>query len=278
MEQMVTGFYAPAEPMPREVDLNVPVEGGSITVRLYGPNESAAPLPCHVYYHGGGFWLGTLDHFDPLCRALARDADCIVAAVGYRLAPEHKFPVAAEDSYAALLWLVDQASALGIDPSRISLGGVSAGGNLAAVAAMMARDRQGPRLVLQVLEVPITDLSSQEPLRIPAEGLVIPSGKETYCEHYLSNEAEASLPYVSPLLARDLTGLPPALVMCAEYDPLAAEGKAYAARLVAAGIEAEYTCWAGQFHGAQPMAALIPQEAAAYQAQIASALRRAYSA
>jgi acetyl esterase len=201
-----------------------------------------------------------------------------VAAVDYRLAPEHKFPVAAEDSYAALLWLVEQASALGIDPARISLGGVSAGGNLAAVVAMMARDLQGPQLVLQVLEVPITDLSSMEPLRIPAEGLVISSGKEIYCEHYLSNEAEALLPYVSPLLARDLTGLPPALVMCAEYDPLAKEGKAYAGRLVAAGVEAEYTCWAGQFHGAQPMAALIPQEAAAYQAQIASALRRAYSA
>lgn len=276
MERMVTGFYAPARPMPREADFEVPVEGGAITVRLYGPDEGAGPLPCHVYFHGGGFWLGTLDHFDPLCRALARDAACIVAAVDYRLAPEHKFPVAAEDSYAALLWLVEQAGELGIDPARMSVGGVSAGGNLAAVVAMMARDRHGPPLVLQVLEVPITDLSRKEPLRIPAEGLDIPSGKETYCEHYLSSEDEALLAYVSPLLARDLTGLPPALVMCAEYDPLAAEGEAYAARLASAGVAVEHTCWAGQFHGAQPMATLIPDEAAAYQAQLASALRRAY--
>jgi acetyl esterase len=246
-------------------------EGGTIAVRLYGPAGNEAALPCHVYFHGGGL----LDHFNPLCRALARDAGCIVAAVDYRLAPE-QFPVAAEDSYSALLCLAAKADKLGIDPERISVGGVSAGGNPAAVTALMARDRHGPALVLQVLEVPITDLSSHEPLRIPAEGLLIPSGKETYCEHYLSDCTEALLPYVSPLLAPNLAGLPPALIMCAEYDSLAAEGAAYAHRLAEAGIPVDYTCWRGQFHGAQPMAALIPEEAAAYQAQLVGALRRAY--
>jgi acetyl esterase len=278
MEQFILGFYAPAEPLPSETDHRVSVAGGDITVRVYSSGvrtEERAP-PCHLYLHGGGFWLGMLDHFDALCRSLARDAGCVVAAVDYRLAPEHKFPTAAEDSYTALLWLVEHAAELGIDPARISVGGVSAGGNLAAVVALMARDRSGPMPVMQVLEVPITDLSDWEPLRVPEEGIELPSGKDRYCEYYLKDPSEALLPYVSPLLAPDLAGLPPALVMCAAYDPLAAEGKAYADKLARVGVPVEHHCWEGQFHGAQPMAALIPDEAAAYQAVMVAALRRAY--
>lgn len=278
MEQFIVGFYAPAEPLPGETDHRLPVAGATITLRIYSPagRDGGSPLPCHLYMHGGGFWLGTLDHFDALCRSLARDAGCVVAAVDYRLAPEHKFPAAAEDSYAALLWVVEHAAELGVDPTRISVGGVSAGGNLAAVVSLMARDRGGPLPVMQVLEVPITDLSDWEPLRIPEEGLELPSGKDRYCEHYLDDAEQARLPYASPLLAPDLTGLPPALVMCAQYDPLAAEGKAYADRLAQANVPVEHHCWEGQFHGAQPMAALIPEEAAAYQAVTVAALRRAY--
>lgn len=276
MENHIIAFYDDVPPLAIEEDHSVPVAGGAITLRIYAPDGSPEALPCHVYYHGGGFWLGKLDHFDALCRAVARDARCVVAAVGYRLAPEHKFPTAAEDSYAALLWVQANAADLRIDPSRISVGGVSAGGNLAAVVAMMARDRGTVPPVLQILEVPITDLSDWSPLRLPDDGLELPSGKDRYCEFYLSDASQETLPYVSPLLASDLGELPPALVMCAQYDPLAAEGEAYAEKLAAAGVPIEYHCWEGQFHGAQPMAKLIPKEAAAYHATVVAALRRAY--
>ncbi|CAN7582806.1 alpha/beta hydrolase [Phenylobacterium sp. LjRoot219] len=278
MERNITGFYAPHEPLPRERDHRVAVDGGAITVRLYAPAEPAGPLPCHLYLHGGSFWLGTLDHFDPLCRGLAKAAGCIVAAVDYRLAPEHKFPTAPEDCYAALLWIVEHAAELGVDASRVSVGGVSAGGNLAAVVALMARDRGGPPLALQVLEVPVTDLTSDAPLRAADEGVVLPSDKPQVRRRYLADGvADALNPYASPIFAADLRNLPPALIMTAEYDPLCAEGAAYARRLVEAGVAVEHHCWQGQFHGAQPLAALIPAEAAAYEAAVGRALRWAYS-
>lgn len=274
MEQFIVGFYASAEPLPREIDCQVSVDGGQVIVRLYAPESDGQPLPCHLYFHGGGFWLGRLEHFDALCRTIARDAGCAVAAVDYRLAPEHKFPAAVEDSYAALLWVSERADALGIDRTRVSVGGVSAGGNLATVVSMMARDRGGPDLVLQVLEVPVLDLYTDESLRI--DGLELPAGKDTYRQHYLDDPSQALLPHVSPLLAPSLAKLPPALIMCAEYDPLAAEGEAYAKRLQAADVHVEHYCWPGQFHGSQPMAKLIPQVAVAYQTILAAALRRAY--
>ena len=275
MERNVTRFYSDEAPLQVERDLSVPVDGGTITVRFYAP-ESPAPLPCHLYLHGGGFWLGRLDHFDAPCRGLSREAGCVVASVDYRLAPEHKFPVAAEDGYAALCWLRTNAETLGIDAARISVGGVSAGGNLAAVIAIMARDRGGPCPVLQVLEVPVLDLVSNHMLSLPDEGIELDAGKSQYSKHYLRDKDQAALPYVSPLLTPDLSGLPPALIMCAEYDPLAAEGKAYAERLRADGVRVDYRLWKGQFHGSQPMARLIPDEAASYQTFIAATLRRAF--
>jgi acetyl esterase len=277
LERNVVAFYAPHAPLAREADYSVAVPDGVIRVRLYASTSPDVARPCHLYLHGGGFWVGALDHFDVLCRALAEDAECVVVSVDYRLAPEHKFPTAAEDCYAALLWVAAHAPELGVDPARISVGGVSAGGNLAAVVALMARDRGGPRLALQVLEIPITDLTDLAPLRVPAEDLVLPSGKDEYAGHYLADPAEAATPYASPLLAPDLSGLPPALVMTAEYDAFAAEGAAYARRLAEAGVPVEHRCWEGQFHGSQQLAALIPAEAAAYQAQLVSALRRAWS-
>lgn len=279
MEANVLGFYAPRAPTATEADHVVPVAGGRITVRVYDPSRvSDRPLPCHVYFHGGSFWLGTLEHFDPVCRGLVEDVGCVVVSVAYRLAPEHRFPTAPEDCFAALGWVAEHAAELGVDPGRISVGGASAGGNLAAVAALMARDRGGPTLVLQVLEVPIIDLTSLKPLNLPAEGVTLPSGKEVILHYYLSAPSDATNPYASPLCASDLRALPPALVMCAEYDPLAAEGAAYVRRLEAADVPVEYRCWSGQFHGSQPMAALIPKEAAEYQAQVVRALRRAYGA
>ena len=269
-------FMPQHPPVASERDYRIPVAGGVIRLRVYAPVGAGATRPCHLNLHGGGFWLGTLEQGESSCRSLATDADCIVASVDYRLAPEHKFPAAPEDCYAALLWVVEHASELGIDPTRISVGGGSAGGNLAAVVTLMARDRGGPSLVLQVLEIPVTDFTNLEPLRIPDEGLVIPSGKDKYRAHYLSDLGEATNSYASPLLAENLKELPPALIMCAEYDPLRPEGEAYASRLIQAGISVEYHCWKGQFHGSQQMALLIPDQAAAYHERIVHALRRAY--
>ncbi len=280
MHAMIDKTYganrASVAPVASERDYRVPVDGGEITVRVYRPAEAPSPAPCYVHIHGGGFWLGTLDQSDAGCRTLARDVGCVVVSVDYRLAPEAKFPSAAEDSYAALLWVADQADELRVDRSRIAVGGGSAGGNLAAVVALMARDRAGPALVMQVLEIPVTDFTRMEPLSFPQEDLAVRSGKDQYGGFYLASPADATNPYASPLLAPDLGGLPPALVMTAEYDPLRAEGDAYAKRLADAGVAVEHRCWEGQFHGSQSMATLIPAEAAAYRAQIAGALRRAF--
>jgi acetyl esterase len=263
-------------PLLSERDYVVPVDQGQIRVRVYRPSEGSR-LPCHMHMHGGGFWLGTLEQGDNGCRVLATNANCIVVSVDYRLAPEHKFPTAPEDCYAALLWVVNHANDLGVDVSRVSVGGASAGGNLAAVVALMARDRRGPPLVLQVMEIPVTDFTTTEPLTVPTEGLVVPSGKAQYGAYYLADWSDAMNPHASPLRAADLSGLPPAQVMCAEYDPLRKEGEAYAKRLKSAGVAVQYHCWKGQFHGSQRLAALIPKEAAEYEERMAHALRCAYA-
>src|SRR5262249_39147174 len=157
-------------PVASEVDHRVPVKGGEIVVRVYTPDVSG-PLPCHVYFHGGGFWLGTLAQSDSMCRATATDAECVVASVDYRLAPEHKFPTAANDCYAATCWVSDHAHEIGVDAARISVGGGSAGGNLAAAVALMARDRGGPPIVFQLLQLPVLDFATADPLVIEGENL-----------------------------------------------------------------------------------------------------------
>lgn len=257
-------------------DHRVEVPGGHMTVRTYRPDLPGV-LPVHVYFHGGGFWLGTLDHFDSNCRATAVDAGCVVASVDYRLAPEHKYPTAAEDCYAALRWVVDNAVSLGVDPHRVSIGGGSAGGNLAAVVALMARDRGGPRVVLQLLEIPVTDFTLSQPSMTDNSGHVLTrEGIEQCRSFYLADESQATEPYASPLLAPDLSGLPPALVMTAEFDPLRDEGEAYARRLEEAGVPVTLRRWDGQFHGSQNMSKLIPDAAREYREMVASALRSAY--
>src|SRR5688572_4934004 len=276
MDMSFMALAAEYPPVASEVDHHVPVEGGEITVRVYTP-DATPPLPCHLYIHGGGFWLGTLEQSDNVCRAIAADAECVVVSVDYRLAPESKFPALPEDCYAALTWVVDHAFELGVDPARISVGGGSAGGNLSAVVALMARDRGGPPLVLQVLEIPVTDLTMSQPSIESNDGYLLTRvGMEQYRDYYLADAADATNPYASPLLAPDLSGLPPALVMTAEFDPLRDEGEAYAARLADAGVEVDAMCWEGQFHGSQTMAKLIPDEAAAYHREVTSALRKAY--
>ena len=279
-DMMLSSFAAVAAegpPVADQFDRLVPVADGEITVRVYVP-EGDGPFPAHLYLHGGGFWLGTLEMSDDACRSIAVDAGCVVVSVDYRLAPEVTFPVPVEDCYAALLWVVEHAAELGIDATRISVGGGSAGGNLAAVTALLARDRQGPPLVLQVLEIPVTDLTmSQRSIDENGAGFLLTRQSiEQYIGYYLADPADAADPYASPLLADDLSNLPPALVMTAEFDPLRDEGEAYARRLEEAGVPVTARRWDGQFHGSQGMAKLIPDEARAYHGEIVSALRRAY--
>jgi acetyl esterase len=234
-------------------------------------------LALHLYFHGGGFWLGTLDQSDSSCRRLAAASDRVVVSVDYRLAPESKFPVQVEDCYAALCWAVENATVLGIDRDLVSVGGGSAGGALAAAVALMARDRGGPMLRFQLLEIPVTDLTMSQPsIAENAHAPVLTrTGIAQYVSYYLADPKDATHPYASPLLAPDLTGLPPALVTTAEFDPLRDEGEAYARRLEEAGVPVRVIRLEGHFHGSYTMSKLIPDEAEAYSQAIVAALRDA---
>ena len=276
IDQSYLALAKPREPVAIEREISIPTDGGEILLRVYVAARDKSALPCHVYFHGGGFFLGTLDQSNGACRALATAAGCVVVSVDYRLAPEFRFPTAAEDAYAAVCWAAEHAAELGIDPARLSVGGGSAGGNLAAVVSQLARDRKGPAIVAQVLEIPVTDFTSARTLDFPDEGIHIASTK-SYGSIYLRDEADARDPRASPLLAETLQGLPPALVMCAEYDQLQPEGQAYAERLSAANVPTIYRCWQGQFHGSQGFDAVIPDEADAYRAEIVAFLLQAHA-
>jgi acetyl esterase len=201
----------------------------------------------------------------------------VVVSVAYRLAPEHKFPVQVEDCYAALCWAAEHAGELNVDAGRLTVGGASAGGALAAAVALMTRDRQGPAIRFQLLEIPVTDLTMSQPsIAENANGPVLTrAAVAQYIGFYLADEGDATHPYASPLLAPDLTRLPPALITTAEFDPLRDEGEAFARRLTEAGVGARLMRWDGHFHGSFTMSKLIPDEAAAYSRVIATALREA---
>jgi acetyl esterase len=223
---------------------------GAIPIRIYSP-ERVKPSPALVYFHGGGWVVCDLDTHDVICRAIARRSGAVVISVDYRLAPEHKFPAAVIDCYAAIKWVAGNAEPLGIDPRRIAVGGDSAGGNLAAVVSQQSRDEAGPHIALQVLVYPVTDLSSLETpsYREFAEGYGLTAPEmEWFREQYLARPEDARCIHASPLLAPDLRGLPPALVITAECDPLRDEGEAYAKRLEEAGVPVRYTCYAGMIH------------------------------
>jgi acetyl esterase len=268
----------PAPPVDAEVDHLVAVDGGEITVRVYSPS-GPGPFPAYVYFHGGGFWMGSIAHVDGACRQVVRDAGCVVASVGYRLAPEHRFPTAVHDGVAALAWVVDHADRLAVDARRVAVGGASAGGNLAAVVAREARDRGGPALVAQVLELPVTDLTMSQPsvARFADAPLFGRGDYERCIDRYLPAGADPSHPGASPLCAPDLSGLAPALVMTAELDLLRDEGEAYARRMADAGVDVELHRWDGQLHGTQTLSQLIPVEAARYRATLAGFLRARFT-
>ncbi len=258
-------------------DRLIPGPGVEIPIRLYTPAGSG-PFPILVWFHGGGWVVGDLEMADPTARHLTVGAGCVVVSVDYRLAPETKFPGAADDCYAGTAWAAQNAGRLNGHPNRIAVGGDSAGGNLAAAVALMARDRGGPPLVFQLLVYPVIARDFEtESYRRNAQGYSLTrDGMRWYWDHYLRNPADASNPYAAPLVAQDLKGLPAALVITAEYDPLCDEGEAYARRLQAAGIPMNYSRYDGMMHGFFGMPAVLDKGRQAI-AEASAALRAAFA-
>lgn len=239
------------EPVATIEDRLIPGPAGEIPIRIYTPDGSA-PFPVLVFFHGGGWVTGNIDTHDPMCRSLARRAGCLVVSVDYRLAPEHKHPAAVEDAYAATVWVADNAAQFGGDPDRLAVGGDSAGGQLAAAATFLARDNNRPKISYQLLIYPVTNTATQETdsyLKFAAGLNLTREGMIWFRNHYIAAEADAQDPHASPLLAGDLSHLPPATVITAEFDVLHDEGRAYAERLAAAGVPVSYRCYGGMLHG-----------------------------
>ena len=241
---------SPKSEMFKVEDRPIPGPAGDITIRVYTPSEGG-PFPLLVWYYGGGWVIGNLDVTDGSCRRLAEGAQCVVASIQYRLAPENKFPAGVEDCYAATAWLAKNAATINADATRLAVGGASAGGNLSAVVSLMARDRGGPPVALQIMVVPMTDRNFETKSYLDnAEGYWNTRAWMMYFwDHYLKDESDAKNPYAAPLQAKDLSGLPPALIMTAEYDPLRDDGAAYAERLKQAGVPTTYICYKGTTHG-----------------------------
>ncbi len=213
--------------------------------------EEGGALPVTMWFHGGGWVVGNVETNDATCRALANESGSIVVSVDYRLAPEHRFPIPFDDCYAATCWAAESAASFGGDPSRLAVAGGSAGGNLAAAVALRARDEGGPKLAQQTLVYPVTDRDFERPSYVAnGDGYGLDLDTMVYFwDCYLSSEADALNPYVTPMLAEDLSGLPPAYVLTAEYDPLRDEGEEYAERLRAAGVPTTATRYDGMIHG-----------------------------
>jgi acetyl esterase len=236
----------------RITESEIPLDGVRLGARVYTPSASAATArPLVVFFHGGGWVWGNVRSYDPFCAQVARQVDAVVVSVDYRLAPEHRMPTAAEDCYAATVWLAAHAAEVGADGSRVAVCGDSAGGNLAAVVALLARDRGGPPIAHQVLIYPGTDGTLSSPsLQERANGPILTlASVRAYREMYLGPGGDERDVRMSPLLADDLSGLPPALVQSAELDPLRDDASRYAAALDSAGTPVRYTEYAGAPHG-----------------------------
>ena len=258
-----------------EADVEVPI-------RIYTPNVkgpgSKGPLGALVYYHGGGWVTGDISTHEGICRRLANAAGCVVVSVGYRCAPESKYPAAVNDAFAATRWVFENAGRIGVDPRRIAVGGDSAGGNLAAAVAQMLRDKKVFEPVLQVLVYPVIDFSFDRPSYTENRDgywLTLASVR-WFWDCYLAREEDGRQPYASPIRAASLAGLPPALVQTAQYDPLRDEGEDYAQRLQEAGVAVTLTRYEGMIHGFFRRGALFDRANDAV-AEVADALRQAFS-
>ncbi len=249
LERMAVAMCGNGEGVGWSVDRRAPGPGGEVPVRLYAP-DVAGPLPVVVYLHGGGWAVGSLDSFDALCRRLANRTGALVVSVAYRLAPEHPFPAAVEDAETAVRWAHAHAPELGADPTRIAVAGDSAGANLATVIARRLRDAGGPELALQALMYPALDptLASESCQALGEDYMLSRSDMAWFWELYLSG-ADPEHPDAAPARAAELSGLAPAYVLTAEYDPLRDEGEAYAAQLEAAGVATTLRRWPGAVHG-----------------------------
>jgi len=251
-DQMLVGsrFLGPLEDVHSVEDREVPGAGGAIPIRIYHPGGNTV-LPAVVYFHGGCWVMGSIETHDVYCRSLANRAGVIVVSVDYRLAPEHKYPTGLEDAYAATGWVAEKGASVGVDAQRIAVSGDSAGGNLAAAVTLMARDRGGPSLAFQLLIYPITDFNLDTPsYRENATGFLLTRDDMIWgWRHYLSNEMDGYSPCASPMRADDLSGLPSAMVVTAEFDPLRDEGEMYAQKLRDAGISVTLRRYDGMIHG-----------------------------
>lgn len=251
----------------------------SLGLRIYRPVKAASPLPVVVFSHGGAFVIGDTRQEEHRCLAFAAEAECVVVSVDWRHAPEHRFPAGVEDAYGALVWTVSHADELGVDEDRVAVAGSSSGGAFAAATALMARDRGGPALAMQVLIYPVIDDRQDSPsmLEFDAAPLWTRGATARMWELYLGPDAGEATPYAAPGRATDLVGLPPAYVMAAELDPLRDEAIGYARRLLEAGVPTELHCYAGACHGfdiAAPTTA-VARRAIAEQVD---ALRRGFAA
>ena len=268
-----TPLAAAPEAVASVVAQAIPGPAGPMRIRIYRPPD--ALRGALVWFHGGGWVTGSLDGADAQCRILANRGRSVVISIDYRLAPETKFPGPVDDAYEAVRFVSEHAAEFGIDPARIAVGGSSAGGNLAAAACLVARDRGGPKIAFQLLAVPVTDLrygsASHDEF---AEGFgLTKADMEWYARHYIRTDADTDDPYASVLRA-DLRGLPPALVITAECDPLRDDGEAYATRLAELGIAAKAKRYPGMFHGFLAFPEIVAEARRAYE-DAGSALREA---
>jgi acetyl esterase len=276
--QEAFGFCGAPEPVAFVEDRVIPNGGHALGVRVYRPSGEG-PHPVLVFFHGGGWVFGDLDTMDRPCRVLANSIPAAVISVDYRLAPEHKFPTPCEDAFCALRYVAEHAAEFGIDASRIAVGGDSAGGSLAAAVALMARDRGGPALSLQLLIYPVTDYDDQRPSMTTecAEGFGLSRADMAwFWKQYARTAEDARCEYASVVNARSLAGVAPALVITAECDPLRDQGEAYGEMLRAAGVEVTVTRYAGMTHGFYPMLAAVDASRQALE-ESARVLRRSLS-
>jgi len=275
-------FTHAAAPAVRAVDRRIPGPergAGEIPLRIYTPDDAAGEaLPLLLLFHGGGFIAGSPDSHDGGARELCAQAHAIVVSVDYRLAPEHKFPAAAEDCHAALRWAAAHAAELGGDPTRLAITGDSAGGNLAAAVALMNRDRGGPPLALQALVYPVVDPACATPSAVAnGEGYLLTTASMKWMWSLYVNSAEDyANPYAAPIAAASLAGLPPALVITAEFDPLRDEGEAYGRALEAAGVPVTISRYDGMIHGFASCFDITPRAGEAA-GEVARALRSAWA-